>query len=228
MARLELIMTENKPLTADDARALLSAHLEGELPAELRAEVDALLAQDAALRAEHDALKGTLSLLRALPQPAAPASLLVGVQQRLAAERAAQGGASVTAIRPPARRAPWGAELVVGLAVAAGIAVVVGVAGMPRGGGGQAATATAGLALDAAPADTTLRAPGFPRYVVTGLASKAGMETVVGDTYEGDRRAAARFLFALKETAVARGVEVSGVIPETDRVRVTVDSAPSR
>ena len=47
---------------------------------------------------------------------------------------------------------------------------------------------------------------------------------MVGDVYEGDRRAAARFLMSLRQAAAERGVEISGLAPDADRVRIEVRS----
>ena len=43
-----------------------------------------------------------------------------------------------------------------------------------------------------------------------------------GEVYEGDRRAAGRFLIELKAAAASRGVEVSGFLPDAERVRIEV------
>lgn len=228
-------MTETKKLTADDARALLSDHLEGSLDDDTRAQVDALLANDPALAAEHRRLEQTLQLLRTLPSPEGPSDVVGKVRDRLAAERRAAAAGGSGARAPVDHVAPvvplgsswrrWGGiEAAIGLAAAASVAVFVAVAGGDNRGatGGADGTHAAGLAGDEKAVTTTLVAPGFPRYAVYELAAKAGMDTVVGDTYEGDRRAAARFVIALKELAATRGVEISGFVPDAERVRIEV------
>lgn len=232
-------MTDPKKLTADDARALLSDHLEGSLDDDARRQVDALLARDPELAAEHRRLERTMNLLQDLPRPEGPADIVGRVRDRLAderraAERRAQasgGSATVASLDHVAPVVPlgsswrrWGGiEAAIWLAAAASIAVFIAVVGGDGEATGAAQdTHAAGLAGDAKAVATTLVAPGFPRYAVRELAAKAGMDTVVGDTYEGDRRAAARFVLALKELAVTRGVEISGFVPDAERVRIEV------
>lgn len=225
-------MSDPKKLTPDDARALLSDHLEGALDDERRAEVDALLAQDPLLAAERRHLEQTLSLLRALPVPEGPPELVARVRDRLTAERraaaapVAPGAPEVFAAAelPPgigARRF-GGAAWVAGLALAAGLALVVGVVGLP--GQGAAGTEAAGLGAASA-VSTTVVAPGLPPALVADLAARAGLVAVDGG-FEGDRKAAARFVVGLKEAAQARGQAVSGMIPDAERVRVAVQLTP--
>lgn len=213
-------MTEHKKLTPDDARALLSDHLEGALDDGRMAEVDRLLAADHALVAERRRLEQTIALLRALPTPEGPPELVAKVRDRLAADRRA----AIAPVAPLPSELPQrrfgGAAWVAGLALAAGIAVVVGVVGLP--GQGATGTEAAGLAGHGA-ALTTVVAPGFPPALVADLAAKAGLVAVEGG-YEGDRKAAARFVLALKEAAVGRGVEVTTMLPDAERVRVAVQA----
>jgi anti-sigma factor RsiW len=226
MPRLELIMTDNKKLTAEDARALFSEHIEGGLDDDARVQVDALLAADPVLAAEHQRLQKTMQLLKGLPQPDGPPDLVGKVRDRLAAERRAQAMAQAEpemAVVP--RRRFGGVEIMMGLAAAAGIAVFIGVVAIPEGSGPHGVKGAELIGEDAA-VSTTLVAPGFPRALVMEQAVKAGMTEIEGDTYEGDRRAAARFMMALKVDAAKRGVEISGVLPDADRVRVLVKSTP--
>ena len=225
-------MSDPKKLTPDDARALLSDHLEGALDDERRAEVDALLAVDPALAAERRRLEQTVSLLRALPTPEGPPELVARVRARLADERRAAsapvapevpglfaGGAASSA---GASRRLGGTAWVAGLALAAGLALVVGVVGLP--GQGAAGTEAAGLGGQAA-VTTTVVAEGLPTALVADLAARAGLVAVDGG-FEGDRKAAARFVVGLKEAAQARGVAVNGMIPDAERVRVAVQLTP--
>ncbi|MCC7072818.1 MAG: hypothetical protein IT383_15935 [Deltaproteobacteria bacterium] len=217
-------MTEHKKLTPDDARALLSDHLEGALDGERQAELDALLAADPALAAERRRLEQTLTLLRGLPTPEGPSELVAKVRDRLAADRrAAQAPLppAVDEVLPLARRRFGGAAWVAGLALAAGVALVVGVVGLP--GQGATGTEAAGLGGQSV-ATTTVVAPGFAPALVADLAATAGLVAVEGG-FEGDRKAAARFVLALKGAAVARGVEVTAMLPDTERVRVVVQGA---
>jgi anti-sigma factor RsiW len=223
-------MTDHKKLTADDARALLSDHIEGSLDEPTRAEVEALLLEDAALASEHRRLRHTLALLGTLEDPSPPSNVVGKVRDRLAAERRASAAGNQQDLIPhmgapaPAWRRWGGIEAAIGLAAAASIAVFIAVVGDPRGAGagGPSGTNAAGMAAEAAAVTTTIVAPGMPRYVVYEQAVRAGMSTVVGDTYEGDRRAAARFLMNLKEIAAAQGVEISGFVPDAERVRIEV------
>ena len=217
-------MTEHTKLTPDDVRALLSDHLEGALDGERKAEVDALLAVDPALAAERRRLEQTVALLRALPTPEGPSELVAKVRDRLAADRrAAQSplAPAVDDVVPLARRRFGGAAWVASLALAAGVALVVGVVGLP--GQGANGTEAAGLGGQSA-VTTTVVAPGFPPALVADLAAKAGLLAVDGG-FEGDRKAAARFVLSLKEAAVSRGVEVTAMVPDAERVRVAVQNA---
>jgi len=72
-------------VTPDEARDLFSEAFEGELDAERKTELEAMLAADAALRAEYEQfseiLRETHALSLAPPEPAP--DLLVGVQRKL-------------------------------------------------------------------------------------------------------------------------------------------------
>ena len=85
---------------------------------------------------------------------------------------------------------------------------------------GATGTAAAGLGGHDA-VTTTVVAPGFPNALVADLAAKAGLVAVEGG-FEGDRKAAARFVLSLKEAAHGRGVEITAMLPEAERVRVAV------
>jgi anti-sigma factor RsiW len=75
-------------MTADEARALFDAAYDGELDDAGRAEFEALLAHDAAVRTEYESFRVTMSRTRAL-NAAPPVDLLSGVQDKL---RARSGG----------------------------------------------------------------------------------------------------------------------------------------
>ena len=215
-------MTDTK-LTSEDARALLGDHLEGSLDEAVRLEVDALLASDPALAAEHRRLKGTLALLKALPAPDAPTDMVGKVRDRLAAERrnAIPAAREDNVVRPAWRR--WGGiEAAIGLAAAAGIAVFVGVSGPSKQSTVDASgTAAAGIAGDAPVVSATIVAD-LAATVVDEAARKAGMVEVTEGSYEGGRREAARFVLALKTAAAEKGLEVSGFVPDATRVRIEV------
>lgn len=220
-------MTTDKKLTPDDARALLGDHIEGTLDADVRGEVDALLANDAALADEHRRLKGTLALLKGLPPPEAPSDMVGKVRDRLAAERRTSESADLLAkdnvIRPAWRRF-GGLEAAIGLAAAASIAVFIAVAGpKDNGTSGKAGdTAAAGIAADNDAVHATVVVPGVPAADLDAAAEKAGMTRLAPGSYEGGRREAARFLMALKTIAAERNVEVSGFVPDAEKVRVDV------
>jgi anti-sigma factor RsiW len=221
-------MTDHK-LTADDARVLLGEHIDGGLEPGVRAEIDALLASDAALATEHRRLKETLSLLKTLPPPDAPADMVGKVRDRLAAERRASLDAPqrVDNVVRPARRRWGGLEAGIGLAAAAGIAVFIAVAGPAKDAAktGEASadgTAAAGIAGDEPAVAVTITAADLAPAIVDEAARKAGMVEVSDGVYQGERREAARFLLALKTAAAERGLEISGFVPDAARVRVEV------
>ena len=218
-------MTDRK-LTPDDARALLSDHVEGALDEDTRAEVDALLAQNPALAAERKRLETTMSMLRALPRPEAPADMVGKVRDKLAAER--RKASEPVADEPLAKvvRPAWkrwaGVEAAIGFAAAASIAIFIAVAGVPGGGNNAGDTGAAGIGADTQAVSATLVVPGMATDVVAKLATDAGMKSVAPNVYEGDRRAAARFMLALKTAAAEKGVEVSGFLPDAEALRIEV------
>lgn len=218
-------MTDKK-LSTDDARALLGEHIEGTLDDDVRVEMDALIANDAVLAAEHRRLKGTLALLKALPSPDAPSDMVGKVRDRLAAERrkSEAGEAPIDNVVRPAWRRWGGIEAAIGLAAAASIAVFVAVAGpsTKEGGGKAGDTAAAGIAADNDAVRATVVLPGAVTVDVDAAADKAGMTRLAAGSYEGGRREAARFLMALKTMAAERGVEMSGFVPDAEKVRVDV------
>jgi len=221
--RLELVMTT--PLTDDDVRDLFSDHLEGSLDEQTKRAVDDALAKNATLRAEHDAFRETLSLLRALPREGAPDGLVGKVRDRLAAERREAAGRVVDpseADSPATRRAQasWvsPARVVGGLAaVAAAVAVLV-----IASPGADGPKDMLGASLFDAAVSVSWQAPGVPADVVVVAAAAAGMGRD-GEAFVGDQRAAARFFVELKGRAAALGSDVSGAVPEhVDRVVVTI------
>lgn len=217
-------MTDKK-LSTEDARVLLGEHIEGTLDDDVRVEMDALLASDAMLAAEHRRLKGTLSLLKALPPPEAPSDMVGKVRDRLAAERrkSEAGEAPVDNVVRPAWRRWGGVEVAIGLAAAASVAVFIAVAGPSSSGNGKAGdTAAAGIAADNDAVLATVVLPGAVAVDVDAAAEKAGMARLAPGSYEGGRREAARFLMALKTMAAERGVEMSGFVPDAEKVRVDV------
>lgn len=214
-----------KGLSADDVRALFSDHLEGTLEPALQQQVDEALANDPSLSAERRRFEQTVSLLRALPAPEAPANLVAQVRSRLAAERQQQP-AQVIPLPTSRRWSTRGVELVAGLcAVAAVVAVVViGVPGVrsPAQGQPEAGMLTAGGASSTS-LSLSWRAPGLPRADVVAAALQAGLTEEADGSFAGDRQGAARFLVALKTQAATSGSDVSGTIPEqADRVVVVV------
>lgn len=76
-------MTE--PAAAPDERlqAMLSDYVDGTLTPAERAEVDAALATDPALRAELDEVRASMKLLKSLPPAAAPADLGKSVEETI-------------------------------------------------------------------------------------------------------------------------------------------------
>jgi hypothetical protein len=80
-------------MTPHEARAQLSAYLDGELDPASRQAVDAALATDPALRDELAALRRTVEALRSLPRCGAPSGFAARVAEAIATE--------------PPRRAAW-------------------------------------------------------------------------------------------------------------------------
>lgn len=232
--RLELVMT-TPHLSDDDVRDLFSDHLEGALDDATRRAVDAALARNPALAAEQRAFARTVSALRDLPRPEAPADLVLRVRERLAAERAATAGGGAPALPRAANddaapgmattSTPWWSPLriVTGLVAAAAAVAVISVA-VPDTAGGP------GNVLGASVVEDTVgvrwQAPGLGSDVVAAAATAAGLQQE-GDSFVGDRHSAARFLVELKTRAAAAGRDVTGTVPEqADLVRVTVATTP--
>jgi anti-sigma factor RsiW len=226
--RLELVMT-TPHLSDDDVRDLFSDHLEGSLDEATRRAVDDALAKNPALAAEQRAFARTVSALRALPRPEAPADLALRVRDRLAAERnATAGGAPAlpraanddAVVSTGSTATPWWSPLriVTGLVAAAAAVAVISVA-VPDTAGGPGDVLGASVIEDAVA--VRWQVPGLEAVVVATAARASGMRAEDG-AFVGDRAAAARFLVELK-TAAAAGHDVDGTIPEqADTVRVTV------
>ncbi len=68
-------MTDAAPAADERLQAMLFDYVEGTLSAEERAEVDAALAADPALRAELEEVRDSTKLLKSLPPAAAPTDL---------------------------------------------------------------------------------------------------------------------------------------------------------
>lgn len=77
-------MTDAAPATDERLQAMLSDYVDGTLTAEERAEVDAALAADPALRAELEEVRDSMKLLKSLPPAAAPADLGKTVEATIA------------------------------------------------------------------------------------------------------------------------------------------------
>lgn len=235
MSRLELIvMREPKtPLSLDEVRELLSDHVEGTLEPGARAEVDAALARDPALREEHAALRATLSALRRTERPEPPADMLAKVRARLADERRQEraeaalepAGADVVSLEPRPRRARFLVEAAVGLAAVLAVVIGVTLGGEAREASSGAAQA-AGIGGSSPVATAELVAPGLEDARVAALAKQVGMRALPaagGEAlFEGDRQAAARFAVALRVELARQGAELQGFLPDVEPVRVSV------
>ena len=193
--------------------------MEGALDDDTRAAVDAILAKNPALQAEHRAFAATVAAVRALPRAEASPALVSQVRGRLSAELrgadAGDAGPGAVVIRPS-----FGAWRVVSAVAAMAAVVAVIVVAVPNGSGG------AGDVMGAALVDEVVSvqwsAAGLGDAAVVAAAREAGMG-VDGDTFVGDQRAAARFFVALKAAAAATGSDVSGALPErAERVVVQV------
>lgn len=100
------------------ARNRLSAYLDGSLDESEAAEVEAALSRDAALRAEYEAMKRAVLLLRERGPVSAPPDLHAKIMRRVAQEPAPSG--SLVWLRRPLNRLP-----LEGLALAAAALLVV-------------------------------------------------------------------------------------------------------
>jgi hypothetical protein len=116
-----------------------------------------------------------------------------------------------------------GIEAAIGLAAAASVACFIAFSGGIGHNANHAGdTAAAGIGGDARAVETTLVVPGLQDAVIAQLAKKAGMDQSGTGVYEGDRRAAGRFLVELKGAAAEHGASISGFLPDADRLRITV------
>lgn len=225
-------MTTAKPLTIDDARALLSDHLEGALDEDVRAAVDGWLEREPALARERDRLAETMALLGGLEVPAPPEDMVARVRRALADERrAGASGHDVAAEASSQVVASWtsrrgrGAALL--FASVVGGAVCVGLwSGVENARTGAPGTTVAALGGGASTSETTFTVTRLPRDAVVDAAARAGVELVGDDVYEGAPRDVARFLMLLQEAAATRGADVAGSVPDGERVRVRVRAQP--
>jgi len=201
--------TTPKPLSDDEVRDLFSDHLEGALDTDTAHAVDVRLASSAALAREHREFARTLELLAALPLQEASPSLVSQVRGRLAAERRAVDD---TAANDTPTVSPWWSplRLTAGFAAAAAVVAIVMVA-QPAAGPGPAGML--GAAIGEAAVVVAWQVPGVDDATVAAAAAEAGMGKD-GDTWVGDRQAAARFFVALKARTASMGSTVSGAVPE--------------
>jgi len=112
---------------------LLSAYLDGQMSAEERARLEAQLATDRALRAELEALRHTVALVRDLPPVPIPRNFIL--PQTMAARS--------RPVPPPRHRRAWTAPLLTAATAFASLLFVVVLAGdlLLLGGGGLSAPA---------------------------------------------------------------------------------------
>ncbi len=199
-------------LSDDDVRDLFSDHLEGALDDATSRAVDAALAASPALAAEHRNFARTVELLSALPHEEAAPNLVAQVRGRLVAERRAAADGAVAANDMPAAAAWWSPlRLTAGFAVAAAVVAVVLVANPVSQGPGPAGVL--GAAMGEAAVVVAWQAPGVDAASIAAAAAEAGMGKD-GDSWIGDRQAAARFFVALKARAATMGSTVTGAVPE--------------
>ena len=104
-------MTEPAPRDDDRLYAILSDYVDGTLTAAERAEVEAALAADPALRAEVDELRGSMALLKSLPPAAAPGDLGKTVEDTIHRRSAGR----FFGRRTLGDRVPFGVLLIAGL-----------------------------------------------------------------------------------------------------------------
>lgn len=90
----------------DEARDLLIDYADGTLPAERRAALDAVLAADAELREELDALREVEAAVKALPKIKAPNDFLARLNAAIDAEERAAAPAAEAAMRPATSPTP--------------------------------------------------------------------------------------------------------------------------
>ncbi len=225
MTRLELIVNDKNP-SRDEMREQLDAYIDGFVSEDMRAAIEAALAQDDALRAEYEALRRTMSLLHQTDRPAPPVDMVARVRHRLAAERAAPmpGDDEMDKVVDLAERRLLKRAVLftasVGIAAAAALFVVVGLPQMAEGG--AHGVAAAGLSLGARAA--TISVADVAATDVEMLASEAGLTMLDGTlVFEGTGAEVARFVFKLRSDKQA---EVRGVVPDGERIRLTVKLTP--
>lgn len=146
---------------------LLSAYLDGQMSAEERARLEAQLATDRALRAELEALRYTVALVRDLPPVPIPRNFIL--PQTMAAHP--------RPVPPPRHRRAWAAPLLTAATAFASLLFVVVLAGdlLLLGGGG----------LSAPVAEPQMEAPRVA--VEPSLVSEAvGVEEVVSEEVEAE------------------------------------------
>ncbi len=155
----------------------LSAYLDGELPPPERAMVERLLAGDAELRRELDAMRRAVEAVRSLPRERAPAGLAAGVASRIGQplyrERVAAAAAAA-----PMPGSHWGQRVVElrRYAVAAVILLAAGVGSWAFLGRGTAVHAPARNEITAA---LRKQAPGSPGESI-GSGGQVGAELKFG------------------------------------------------
>ncbi|MBM3291000.1 MAG: hypothetical protein FJY92_12700, partial [Candidatus Hydrogenedentes bacterium] len=108
-------------INRDDIRDQFSPLLDGELPPEERARVEAALAGDAELLRELDALKRIDDLYRAMPAQAAPAGFEDAVRDRVRQPATV----NTIALRRAARHRYWAAGLAAAAVVVIGVGAVL-------------------------------------------------------------------------------------------------------
>jgi anti-sigma factor RsiW len=118
---LEETMSDAEPELPDDVIAAVSDYLDGTLPAERRAEVEAKLADDPTWKRAHDELKEARGYLSGLQKARAPASFAQDVTQTIHKRSAGR----FFARRTLGDRVPFGALLAVAVVLLVAIAAVL-------------------------------------------------------------------------------------------------------
>ena len=155
---------------------LLSAYLDGQLSAGERARLETRLAADPALRAELEALRHTVALVRDLPPVPIPRNFIL--PQTMAARP--------RPVRPPRPRRAWAAPLLTAATAFVSLLFVVVLAGdlLLSGMGGQAFAPAAEPLLEAeAPQAALAPSPASEQVEVEALV-EAEAEEVVEETVE--------------------------------------------
>ena len=186
---------------------LLSAYLDGQLSAGERARLETQLAADPALRAELEALRHTVALVRDLPPVPIPRNFIL--PQTMAARPR-----PVPPLRP---RRTWAAPLLTAATAFVSLLFVVVLAGdlLLSGTGGQAFAPAAEPLLEAkAPQAALAPSPASDDFVAVGDHVAVGQTLCIVEAMKVMNEIEAEFSGTIREILVENGspVEAEGIL----------------